>query len=539
MRWGRIKCKAAGGAPVAGEPPAAAGERPGGRGGPDPAPGPAALRDRGGAGIVRGVSRVLAAAILLAVAPLHGLAAAQDAAPPPAADPAPAEGPDEALSGQQIELDDEADDAAIADRLRSILARLEDVGWVADPGVRAEEGIVTLTGVAESPERRKLIGDLARSVADVAVVINALTVAPPDPFDLSNIAATLRAWATDLVGAVPYLLFAAVVLALTWLAAGLARRAARAFFGPRVENPLLRTVAVRAVAALVGFLGVYLVLSVCGLTGLAAGVLGGAGLGGLVLGFAFRNIAENFLASVLLSMSQPFRAGDVVEIDGERGVVQKVTTRGTWLMSMDGNHVQIPNGAVYTSVIRNVTANPGIRLNFVVGMDYEDSVAEAQEVILEALREHPAVLGDPEPLVLADELGASTVNLRIYFWCDGVANSPLKVRSSVIRAVKRAVMDHGLTMPDEAREVIFPRGVPITGDFSPGGPGATRGAKIEPPARIESPAEPVVSAAEGDLKSETADLNEQARRSRDPDAAPDLLDAAPADVPARSPTDRP
>ena len=506
------------------------------------------MRDGGGVGIVRGVPRVLAAAaVLLAAAVGFAPAIAQDAAPPPAAATGsqtvePAEGLDEALSGQQIEIDDEADDAAIADRLRSILARLEDVGWVADPGVRAEEGIVTLTGVAESPERRKLIGDLARSVADVAVVINALTVAPPDPFDLSNIAATLRAWATDLVEAVPYLIFAAVVLALTWLAAGLARRAARAFFGPRVENPLLRTVAVRAVAALVGFLGVYLVLSVCGLTGLAAGVLGGAGLGGLVLGFAFRNIAENFLASVLLSMSQPFRAGDVVEIDGERGVVQKVTTRGTWLMSLDGNHVQIPNGTVYTSVIRNVTANPGIRLNFVVGMDYEDSVAEAQAVILEALRAHPAVLEDPEPLVLADELGASTVNLRIYFWCDGVANSPLKVRSSVIRAVKRAVMDHGLTMPDEAREVIFPRGVPITGDFSPG----EHPAKSEPPAaRIESAAEPVVSAAEGDLKSETADLNAQARRSRDPDAAPDLLDAAPAPVaPAAAaqthpPTDRP
>ena len=506
------------------------------------------MRDGGGGGIVRGVPRAFpAAAVLLASSLLHGPACAQDAVPPPAAatDPEPAEGLDEALSGQQIDLDDEADDAAIARRLRSILDRLEDVGWVADPGVRAEEGIVTLTGVAESPERRKLIGDLARSVSDVAVVINALTVAPPDPLDLSTIAATLRAWLTDLVAAVPYLLFAAVVLSLTYLAARLARRAARLFFGPRIENPLLETVAVRAVAALVGFLGVYLVLSVCGLTGLAAGVLGGAGLGGLVLGFAFRNIAENFLASVLLSMSQPFRAGDVVEIDGERGVVQKVTTRGTWLMSLDGNHVQIPNGTVYTSVIRNVTANPGIRLEFVVGMDYEDSVAEAQAVILGALRDHPAVLSDPEPLVLADELGASTVNLRIYFWCDGVANSPPKVRSSVIRAVKRAVMDNGLTMPDEAREVIFPRGVPITGEFSPGEPGSTRGAKAEPPAaRIESAAEPVVSAAEGDLKSETADLNEQARRSRDPDAAPDLLDAAPAPVAPDAvqpppPTDRP
>ena len=428
------------------------------------------------------------------------------------------------------------DDAAIAARLDRILDRLEDVGWVAGPTVRVEEGIATLRGTADTPDRRKLIGDLARSVQDVAVVINAMEVAPPDPLDLTRITATLRAWLTDAVAAVPYLIFAVVVLGLTFLAARLARRLARLFFGPRIENPLLETVAVRAVAALVAVVGVYLVLSVCGLTGLAAGVLGGAGLGGLVLGFAFRNIAENFLASVLLSMSQPFRPGDVVEIGEELGVVQKVTTRGTWLMSLDGNHIQIPNGTVYTSVIRNVTANPNQRLNFVVGMDYEDSVAEAQTVILAALRAHPAVLSDPEPLVLADELGASTVNMKVYFWTDGVANSPLKVRSSVIRAVKRAVMDNGLTMPDEAREVIFPPRRPAAGrlrgaDGRPPTPGPRRGKnrRSSPPPR--SAAEPVVSAGEGDLSSDTGELNEQARRSRDPDAAPDLLTEQPSPEP--------
>ena len=357
----------------------------------------------------------LAAAFLLLPSPP---AAAAQEDPPAPTDQTPAEGPDESLSEQTIEVAPQTGDEAIAERLGRILERLEAVGWVTGPSVRVEEGIVTLRGTADTADRRRLIGDLARSVRDVAVVINAMEVAPPDPLDLTRITATLRAWLTDAVEAVPYLLFALVVLALTFFAAGLARRLARRFFGPRIENPLLETVAVRAVAVLVAVVGVYLVLSVCGLTGLAAGVLGGAGLGGLVIGFAFRNIAENFLASVLLSMSQPFRAGDVVEIAGELGVVQKVTTRGTWLMSLDGNHIQIPNGTVYTSVIRNLTANPNVRLDFLVGVDYEDGVAAAQGVILEALRSHPAVLADPEPLVLLDELGASTVNLRVYFWCD-------------------------------------------------------------------------------------------------------------------------
>ncbi|MFH5804964.1 mechanosensitive ion channel domain-containing protein [Alienimonas sp. DA493] len=470
---------------------------------------------------------------------------AQEAPPAETDAEEPTEGPDESLSGQTIAVDEETNDEAITAALEVRLRRLEDAGWIEAPTVRVGDGIVTLRGVADTPEHRAKIGELAGTVAGVSVVINNVTVAPPDPLDTSPIFATLRGWLTEAVAALPYLLFALVVLGLTFLAAGAARRLARAVLGPRIENPLLETVAVRAVAIFVGVVGVYLVLSVCGLTGLAAGVLGGAGLGGLVVGFAFRNIAENFLASVLLSMSQPFQNGDVVEIGGEIGVVQKVTTRGTWLMSFEGNHIQIPNGTVYTSVIRNLTANPNVRQHFVVGVDYADGVAAAQEVIAEALRTHPAVLADPEPMVLLDELGASTVNLKVYFWCDGVANSALKVRSSVIRRVKRAVEDAGLTMPDEAREVIFPKGVPLRGlppqpgDESAGAPAPPAPAPAgrtddAPGVTIATPEEPVVSAGEGDLASEAPELNDQARRSRDPDDARDLLADSP-DAPNSSP----
>ncbi|QDT14653.1 Small-conductance mechanosensitive channel [Alienimonas californiensis] len=507
-----------------------------------------------------------------ALAPASAPAAFAQDAPPATTDPVePTEGPDERLSGQTIDVDDETDDEAIAAALEVRLRRLEDAGWIVNPSVRVGDGIVTLRGVSDTPEHRARIAELASTVGGVSVVINNLTVAPPDPFDLSRITATLRGWLTNAVAAVPYVLFALVVLGLTFFAAGLARRLARRVLGPRIENPLLETVAVRAVAILVGIVGVYLVLSVSGLTGLAAGVLGGAGLGGLVVGFAFRNIAENFLASVLLSVSQPFRAGDVVEIGAEKGVVQKVTTRGTWLMSFEGNHIQIPNGTVYTSVIRNLTANPNMRLNFVVGLDYADGVAEAQQVIADALRSHPAVLTDPEPMVLLDELGASTVNLKVYFWCDGVANSTLKVRSSVIRTVKRAVEDAGLTMPDEAREVIFPKGVPLRGlppawthdgrgedgrsDEGAHGPAAAsppeqagptqadpNKADDAPAVRILTPEEPIVSAGEGNLSSDTPELNDQARRSRDPDDARDLLadsPDAPRSSPDRASPDRP
>jgi small conductance mechanosensitive channel len=191
-------------------------------------------------------------------------------------------------------------------------------------------------------------------------------------------------------------------------------------------------------------------------------VVGGTGLIGLVVGIAFREITENFLASIFLSMQRPFETGDLVEVSGETGYVQQLNMRTTILMTLDGNLVQIPNASVYKSNLRNFTTTSNRREDFVVGIGYDDAIDEAQEIARKVLADHPAVLNDPEPSVLVDSLGRSTVNLRVYFWLNGRTHSWLKVRSSVIRLVKRAFQKHGISMPDEAREVVFPQGVPVT-----------------------------------------------------------------------------
>jgi hypothetical protein len=169
--------------------------------------------------------------------------------------------------------------------------------------------------------------------------------------------------------------------------------------------------------------GLYLVLRIAGLTQLALTVVGGTGLIGLVLGIAFRDITENFLASLFLSLQQPFREGDLVEVANVTGYVQRLTSRTTVLMTLDGNQVQVPNSTVFKSTIRNFTSNPNRRDDFIVGIGYDDSIPFAQEVALKVLAEHPAVLNEPEPLVLVENLGPSTVNLRVYFWLDGGRHS--------------------------------------------------------------------------------------------------------------------
>jgi small-conductance mechanosensitive channel len=300
-----------------------------------------------------------------------------------------------------------------------------------------------------------------------------------------------------------------------------------------MSNRLLRQVAARAVAIPVFLVGVYLVLRIAGLTQMAATVVGGTGLAGLVIGIAFRDIAENFLASLLISAQRPFAIDDLIEVEGWLGFVQSVTTRGTVLMMLDGNYVQIPNATIYKAAIKNLTANPRIRQDFTVGIGYDDSIAFAQETALKVLREHPAVLSEPESLVLVENLGAATVILRVYFWFDGREHSILKVRSSVIRLVKAAFIEAGISMPDEAREVVFPHDVPVrmVGGETDAGNGAATRTTVRTPRGTDAgprPAEePVSTAAEGDLASETEQIRQQAQASRNPEEGENLLEATP------------
>ena len=146
---------------------------------------------------------------------------------------------------------------------------------------------------------------------------------------------------------------------------------------------------------------------------------------------------------------------------GHEGVVQSLNTRSTVLLTLQGNHVQIPNAIVYKSTIVNFSANDRRRADFTIGIGYDSPVAEAQAIILHVLNDHSAVLPEPEPLVLVDELGSATVNLKVSYWFDSATYAPDKINSALLRICKRDLLDAGIELPDPAREIVFPKGVPI------------------------------------------------------------------------------
>lgn len=345
----------------------------------------------------------------------------------------------------------EASDEAIAARLTGILVA---TGWYEEPAVTVDEGVVFLHGYVRLPAHRQWAGDLARSTQDVVAVVNHLQFIEPSIWDLSPAISGLRQLGSVALRSLPYALFSLFILALAWQLGVLVVRLLRWATRNRRKNVLLTDVFARGGGVLVFVAGLYSVFHMAGLTNIALAILGGTGLAGIALGIAFRDITENFLASLFLSAQNPFRTGDLIEVGATRGFVQSMTTRATVLMTLDGNHVQIPNATIYKSDITNLSANPNDRMEFCVMISLNDPIADVQEIGLALMTGHPAVLDDPEPWVFAEEIRNAAVLIKFSFWFDSRQINGLQLRSALIRLTKRALMEAGITIQAEQSQLL-------------------------------------------------------------------------------------
>jgi small-conductance mechanosensitive channel len=418
----------------------------------------------------------------------------------------------------KVEVQPLARDEEIRKRLLGVLEATE---WFTNPKVRVDKGVVFLSGTAPTEELKTWASNLARNTQDVVAVANKMEVAQPSALDFAPAWDGLIGLWRDIIRILPWIIFGLIVLLLSGLIGWLTSRGLHIFLRHRVRARVLRGVLAASAGIFMFLTGTYIVLRVAGLTQLALTVVGGTGLVGLAVGIAFRNITENFLASIFLSMQRPFETGDLIEVSGVTGYVQQLNVRSTVLMALEGNLLQLPNSLIYSSVIRNFSSNPNRRESILVGIGYADRIDAAQEIIRQVLDEHPGVLKDPAPWVLVDELGKSSVRLRVYFWLNGEENSWLKVRSSVMRLIKRALQQHGISLPHEIYQVDTPvNGVDQAPDRS-ALPSAPNGASL--PGRAGGPKGKAFTKAEAGLSSEAGELEDQARQAKPLAAGEDLL----------------
>jgi small conductance mechanosensitive channel len=222
----------------------------------------------------------------------------------------------------------------------------------------------------------------------------------------------------------------------------------------RSQNPYMSSLVRMIIRTAIMLIGVLIALDLIGLTSVVGAVLGSAGVVGLVLGFAFREIAENYIAGILLSVRRPFEPGDHVVIENREGKVISVNSRATVLMTMDGNHLQLPNSLVFKSIVLNYSKNPKRRFDFSMLIDGSQSIRESQTLAMAAIAQIEGVLDDPAPSWIVVEFGAAGIQLRFFGWVDQLETDLGKVRSEAIRRVKAAFADNGIEAPRTLYHIV-------------------------------------------------------------------------------------
>ena len=402
-------------------------------------------------------------------------------------------------------------DDAIAGRLRGIYREL---GGLDRTRVAVESGVVTLSGSVTEPGDIDRARQIALRVEGVVAVQNNLRQNGDLSQNLSPVMGRLTERLQQIVQMLPLLAIALVIMMVFWLLGSVLARATSLW--RRISaNSFLADLIATTVRLLVILMGVVIALDLLGASTLLGAILGSAGVVGLAIGFAVKDTVDNYVSSLMLSIRQPFRANDHVMIDDREGRVIRLTSRATILMTLDGNHLRIPNSTVFMAEILNFTRNPERRFDFVLGVDADDDPGKALKVGTEQLRQLPFVLDDPAPSGRLEEVGDSNITLRFMGWIDQTETDWFKARSAAIRAVKITLEDQGFGLPEPIYRLRFDSGSPL--EIARGGrPSAA------PKPRDDAPA--ALSAADHDDVSADYDIEEKVHAERASTQEEDMLD---------------
>ncbi len=276
----------------------------------------------------------------------------------------------------------------------------------------------------------------------------------------SGLLGKVENWFDALVLLLPNLVVAVIIVVAAAFAARLVRSVVTSVLhritahAPSAANVvgLLATLAYLVVLAS----GIFAALRVVGLDGIVTTLLAGAGIVGLALGFAFQDIASNFIAGVLMAIRNPFVVGQIIETNGHTGVVTDITLRSTIIETFQGQRVILPNAKVFGDAIVNFSATRLRRIDLAVGVAYGDDLEHVEQTALAAIEALTGrAAGKPVQLYFT-EFGASSVNLTVRFWVDFARQTDyLGAQSEAIKAIKRAFDAAGITIPFPIRTLDF------------------------------------------------------------------------------------
>lgn len=342
-------------------------------------------------------------------------------------------------------------DNDIRQRITGIFSEIEGLQAV---NVSVTQGVVTLTGETPNEKKAQQAINLTNRLTDVVTVEDRIDRTLDVQDNVTTVYQGLMAQGKTLIKALPLLLVGMIVFALvTWFGSWLSNR--KKMWQRLTPNPFVAELLAQTVKVIFIIFGLILALSLIGAETVLGTLLGGAGVIGIAVGFAVKDTIENYIASLMLSIRQPFRARDHIVINGQEGIVVRLTSRATILMTLDGNQLRIPNAEVFKGTILNYTKNPERRFTFELGVDANDDPLAAIKVGIDSIHTLAFVLDEPKAVAVITNVGDSNIVLEFQIWVDQSQTDFAKARSIAIRETKHALENAGFSLPEPIYRLRF------------------------------------------------------------------------------------
>lgn len=354
-----------------------------------------------------------------------------------------------------VAVDGVSSDAAIVNRLTGILEASE---WFENVEVKSEEGFVSISAVTSSDEHAQWAERIATRTQDVIGVNNQIKVDSQIDFgqSMAVVAKSLNKLYRDFLLRLPFLIAGMAVIMLTWIAARMVKITLDRFLDSREKMRTSLKDLIKQLAGISVWIAGLLTATIVVFPGMTPSkALTVLGLGSVAIGFAFKDIFENFFAGVLILWRYPIEKGDFVEHNEVVGKVEEITIRNTMIRRADGELVIVPNGQLFKSNVEVLTNRPKRRVRITCGVAYRESVPEARKVIREAVAGCESISGPKSVEVYASEFADSSVNFEVAWW---TGSSPLDIRKSrdeVIEAIKEALDGANIEIPFPYRTLTF------------------------------------------------------------------------------------
>jgi small-conductance mechanosensitive channel len=266
----------------------------------------------------------------------------------------------------------------------------------------------------------------------------------------------VREWLTTTIEMLPNLAVALLVLVLFFVLAKFIKKITANMLSRVTENKTVTSLIQTVIGVMVLGVGVFVALSILNLDGAVTSLLAGAGILGLALGFAFQDIASNFISGILLSIRHPFGIGDIIETNDLFGTVTKLNLRNTILRTPQGQIMYVPNKVVYENPLTNYTKNGERRIDLACGVSYGDDLKKAKDIAIDTLSNLDFKDSNRDVEFYYNEFGDSSINFSVRFWIDFEKLPDFwNAQSEAIIALKSAYDKHDIMIPFPIRTLDF------------------------------------------------------------------------------------